>query len=362
MKISLSTATIVTGLALSFASASAQAVWGMECLRSLVGLSNEPQSVLYGLSEAGRHRLETFIPGDEVTLAVKGKETSGWLHEVNFDGVLLEADGKLVLVPHKRVDAMNLVYRPTEPIAMSETLAPKLEYFLSARTERMEYLKSLDLELKIWNEISAPLVAEVRELRRLKSAAKTQAIVDIGQAIIKKIEAKYHTSRLGFHYNLHGGQARDYVAGGIRASSTADIATHYDPRAPRRLQTYFFNSGDHTLYEILSARHPQNFFMRMGFVMIVFPLDSHYFKTAQAEGGILDSQAIYLHFNGNWLNAYAKAKGLPYSVGIPSSEFLTPPLSVFDGTGRKLQAPISLGREEETLAHMRFLEAVLGAN
>ncbi len=333
----------------------------VNCFRSLVGLSTEPSSVLYGLPESGRHRLETFLPGDEVTIKSRGVEKSGWLHEVNFEGVVIELGKKVVLVPHHKVEAMSLVFRPTEPIAMSEALAPKLEYYLYARNERIAFLKSLDREQEIWTAISAPVIEEITSLRQLPARAKTQAIIDTGQDIVKRLQAKHHSERLGFHYNLHGGQAQDYVATGIRASYAADIATHYDPFAPRRLQTYFFNSADYTLYDILQARHPQNFLMRMGSNLIVFPLDSNYFKTAHKEGGIVEEASIYLHFNGNWLHKYATDHGLPSAVGIPSSEFLAPPLRVFDGTRGKLKAPFRLSREEETLAHMRFLETVLGA-
>jgi len=349
--------TFVLLVGLASPSVAAFAGWG--CVFDFIRLSKEPKSILSGLSEKGRQRLEVFVPGDEVSLKIKGVSKNYRLHEMNFDGAVVESDGVVAPIRHHAIEEIVLISRPTQLDSVSELLAPRLSFYLAARTGRIEYLRSLDQEQQVWSEIASAVVAEIEDLRKLRGANKTQRIVDTGQEIAQQIAAKFQSSKIGFHYNLHGGSGRDYVGTGIRGSVTADISTHTDPWAARRYQTYFFNSLDHTLFEVLNSRHPGNPWMRMGSTLIIFRLDSDFFNLAASEGGILDSQSVYLHFNQGWLNRHAKAMGLPYTVAVPATEYLASPLNVFRKTAAKLGSSLWLSREEETLAHMRFIEAML---
>ena len=88
------------------------------------------------------------------------------------------------------------------------------------------------------------------------------------QQLAKKLEdliyKKYQTRNIGFHFNLNGGQAIDYVsAGGIKANRGADIGVQFGDRtAEVREQVYFFSTKNMSLYEIVNMDNMKSIFSK----------------------------------------------------------------------------------------------------
>lgn len=207
-----------------------------------------------------------------------------------------------------------------------------------------------------WERIREPVVQEIGHLRSLPGVAERQSYLRaVGDEVMARIQAQRATSKVGFHYNLHGGQADDYiVAGGILATR-GDISIQHDPfHADLGLKVYFFTAGTRNLYDILDERNPHILFFpsRMGHVLIPFRLDSGYLAEAFAEGGASKETAISIDFDERWMERRHGGR----HIGIPSDTFITPPLVVFTGVRQRLGIG-RLSRDEETLAVMRYLEA-----
>ncbi|MDE2292911.1 MAG: hypothetical protein KGL53_12590, partial [Elusimicrobia bacterium] len=189
------------------------------------------------------------------------------------------------------------------------------------------------------------------ELERLKGMAKPERVSylrKVGDQVVAALEARHHTKEIGFHYNLHGGAAEQYVkAGGIRATM-GDVALQYTMHGDRSYKVYFFRSSKANLFDVLDERHPNLVSSRMGNVLILFDADSQYMRDALASGLARDPGAISVSFDETRL------KGM---VGIPKSTFLGAPLTVFQDVGRRLG--LTLSRDEETLAVMRYIGAKL---
>lgn len=198
-----------------------------------------------------------------------------------------------------------------------------------------------------WAKTAEPTRAEIEKLRALKSKAEAQAYVrKAGQEILARLQAKHGTENLGFHFNLHGGTAEGYVQGGGIRATMGDIANNYTMHGDKNLKVYFFQSKNVPLYDVLNESNPAMlmFPSRMGGVLSVFRLDSPELKAAMADGRIKNFGNISMDFHG--------------MRGVPYSSYIAPPIEVFHGTAKKLGVKGRLSRDEETLAVMRYLEAV----
>jgi hypothetical protein len=167
-----------------------------------------------------------------------------------------------------------------------------------------------------------------------------------GQDIIERVQRRHGSANLGFHFNLHGGAAEDYVKGGSIRATMGDIANQYTMNGDRNLKVYFFSSKNIQLFDILNESNPALLFFpsRMGSVLSIFRLDSPELERARQDGRIKNFGAISMDFHG--------------MRGVPYSSFIAPPLEVFHGTGKKIGMKGRLSRDEETLAVMRYIEAV----
>ena len=226
-------------------------------------------------------------------------------------------------------------------------------YRLWKERERLQ----TSLEENLWPEIQNSLQVELEQFRKLSKADRTKYLEVEGEKILSSLKKKYKTEEIGFHYNLHGGNIEDYVDEGGIFISRGDIQLQYGGGDPN-YKIYMFRSSNVSLNKILSEGNPQVMFGnggRMGNVITIFPLDSPYFKKAIEEKGVLRSGAISFDFDENWVAKQEMGKHKNPFVGIPATEFITPPATVFTSTKKKVGVG-NLSRDDETLANMRYLE------
>lgn len=212
-----------------------------------------------------------------------------------------------------------------------------------------------------WVAVAPAVRDEIAAVRKMGSKAERREYLrKIGAEILEKIKKARGTEEIGFHYNLHGGRAEEYLNGGIHATR-GDISLQYttNPTASMLANKVYFFRDSVNLFDILNESHPQMFFIpsRMGYVLMLFRLDSDYLKKAFAEGGASNPSAISIDFNENWLAGQHKGR----MIGIPASTFLSDPMSVFHRVKARIGHKGRLSRDEETLATMRYIEAVMTA-
>ncbi len=204
-------------------------------------------------------------------------------------------------------------------------------------------------KLDVWTQVAPSARAEIETLRArgLSKADFKEHVRSAGRAAMARMQAAAGTNNIGFHYNLHGGQREQYVGKGINATM-GDIALQYSMHGDRNYKVYFFQSAQHDLYNLLDESHPQMllFPSRMGHALNLFNVDAPVILAAKADGKIRDHGAISMDFHG--------------MGGVPYSAYLAPPVEVFHRTAKKVGLK-KLTRDEETLATIRFLEAVVAA-
>ncbi len=198
----------------------------------------------------------------------------------------------------------------------------------------------------IWAEIAPAVRAEIEGLRarKLKKDALRAYVQEQAAAALERVKASLGVSNVGFHFNLHGGRREDYVGAGINATM-GDIALNYTTQGDTNHKVYFFQSAEHGLFAPLDERNPAIMFFpsRMGFALNLFDLNHPLLEKAKADGRIKNFGGISMDFHG--------MRGVPYET------YLAPPLEVFVSTKKRLG--MSVSRDEETLATLRFVEAAL---
>ncbi|MBI4345893.1 MAG: hypothetical protein HY553_03495 [Elusimicrobia bacterium] len=209
--------------------------------------------------------------------------------------------------------------------------------------------------LELWSKTAPATRAEIERLRRFKNADERKAYLrEEGEKIMAKLRARFGTSTFGFHYNMHGGQADQYVDAGIQAT-LGDRITNRNENVwtfDSRLKVFFLQSPGEKLYDILDTKRMDSWPLplRMGDSVMIFDLEDKVivdgFKTGK----------IGLHTRSTWNMSYT-FDGMP---GIPYSAFVMPPIEVFRDVRKKLGTG-RLSRDEETLAAMRVIEAAAEA-
>lgn len=214
---------------------------------------------------------------------------------------------------------------------------------LAARRE--SYAKALAPDH--WTAVAPKLKADLAALRALKTKeAKAEFLRGVGAEVVEELKARHHAAELGFHFNLHGGQAQGYVDGnGIRATM-GDIALNYTMNGDRNYKVYFFRSNRVNLYDALNEKNPQimMFDSRMGNVFMAFKVDSEALERGRQEGSVARESQISMDFETD------RMRGVPYEA------FAVPPVEPF-----KVPKTLGIGklsRDEETLAAMRYVEAL----
>lgn len=204
-------------------------------------------------------------------------------------------------------------------------------------------------KVDFWGQVAPVARAEIEKARAAKmgKAAFKEYVAKEADAAVERMKAARGTGNIGFHFNLHGGRREDYVGAGIRATQ-GDIALRYSMNADANHKVYFFQSAQHGGYTPLDASNGEILFWptRMGHALNLFDLEAPELKAAMADGRIKNMGAISMDFHG--------MRGVPYSA------YLAPPVEVFIGTAKKLGMK-KLSRDEETLATIRYLEAVVTA-
>lgn len=201
-------------------------------------------------------------------------------------------------------------------------------------------------KLDLWGEVAPGAREEIEKARaaKMSKAAFKEYVTKEADAAVERIKKARGVANIGFHFNLHGGRREEYVGTGIRATM-GDIAARYDMNADRNQKVYFFQSAQHGGFVPLDASNGEILFFptRMGHALNLFDLDASELAAARADGRIKNFGAISMDFHG--------MRGVPYSA------YLAPPVEVFIGTAKKLGLK-KLSRDEETLATIRYLEAV----
>lgn len=214
------------------------------------------------------------------------------------------------------------------------------------------------LERDVWEDVKPTAVADLALFREGCRTPEHRRIhlETLAADIEALIHAQYGTSRIGYHYNLHGGFPESYMMhGGIHAS-VGDIALRFGASGRTAHSIYHFSSPAHSLYTVLSERHGEHLLwkVRMGTVLILFNLAHPMIRDAVEVGGLTLYSDICLD-----LKEPSMAPNPLYPrVGVPNEAFLVPPLAVFLHTAKRL----GVGRltwDEETLVTLRYLERAL---
>ncbi len=290
--------------------------------------------------------LATLDVGTPVEFTYRGERRRGVVLDVTAKSLLVVVEGKKApqQLALRRISEVSVLPGPADLGSLSAEHGLDVGMLKSRLAARRAYARFLRKDH--WAERKDAIQAEVASLRSLGSKQAVPAYVrGAGEDILARVREKHGTANVGFHYNLHGGQAEEYVEGGGIHATMGDIALNYTMHGDTAHKVYFFQSAMRQLYDILDERHPNLYSSRMGHVLNVFRLDSAVLQKALQDGAASNFTTISIDFDR------AKLEGIRYET------YLAPPLDVFNGVSRKVG--LRLSRDEETLAVMRYLEAVL---
>lgn len=312
---------------------------------------------------------QAFRVGQGTEISYKGF----WGTTNSFSGIVVKMDaGHIILaVPEKgqvslkRFKTSRILDYRAASISVSDGAFEKALASYPIRLEQEartsdRFREYLDFnKTDHWADVAPKLEDEFSYLDAFKTKAdKHDYLRAVGNDIIERIKEHLGVKEIGFHYNLNGGQREQYIQGGGIRTGRGDIALQYGATREIRDQVYFFRSSEHDLFDVLNQYHPKMPFFpntRMGSVLMLFDLSAEFFARARESGAIQNETAIYMDFDMSKLSRICAGEK---TVGVSYDTFLAPPLSVFYGTKSKLHMSGWLGRDQETLATMRYLEAV----
>jgi hypothetical protein len=306
--------------------------------------------------------IEYLEPGTATAVITKrGQTYEGIALRVGFDAItLVTEDGTRRTTPWHAVQ--KLERRPQ----LRFPLSPETEHTIARERERAgrraQYVAFTEREERTWKELARELREEVLWFRGLSRADRQAHLEQVDRVATQRILDHFGIAAIGAHYNLHGGQREQFVeSGGILASYGGDIELNHNPHAKPRWGTYLFETGRVSLLEILNESNPSMPFLpsRMGHVLVLFDVEGPFIERARAEGGASTRVGAFQEFNPRWLSAEPVNAGRNdwNLIGYPWSEFLAPPLRVFDGLSRRVG--LRLSRAEENLVTLRYLESIL---
>lgn len=297
----------------------------------------------------GPHPLDVAQVGQAASFLYKGRRVEGLIAGLGLKELKLavQEKGRWKLREYAVKHVSDL---KTSPAAALDAAAREAGFDPAAASRRAEDLRAYRsfLARDVWRQVGPAVAAEIQTLRALRSKDAVQAVVrQVGEEIVGRIQRERGTANIGFHYNLHGGQAEGYVEGGGIRATMGDIALNYTMHGDRSYKVYFFQSKEFALYDVLDERNPNLFSGRMGSVLNVFRLDSPFMEAGLKNGAITNFGKISADFDT------ARLWGIPYET------YLAPPLDVFYNVSAKMGFAGRLSRDEETLAVMRYLEAAV---
>jgi len=167
----------------------------------------------------------------------------------------------------------------------------------------------------IWSQNKASFLTELYSFKKSSKLKQRQEIETASLKLEETIRKVSGARDIGYHFNLHGGHAQDFVdKGGIIAKSgdAANNYAHMQRHASQAKRVYFFRD----VISSIEAKHPELLLMpgnhRMGDTLVIFNLDN-------VEKIATDSTDIYIEFGNAQRNI----------VGVPASEFIVPPIKMF---------------------------------
>jgi hypothetical protein len=211
--------------------------------------------------------------------------------------------------------------------------------------------KSAEIEETLWAEQEMFLFGELQKFQKFSELEAKEHLQAVSKQVEDKLRSNLGHSRIGAHFNLHGGQKESYVSGGGIRAQVGDSGLQHGFSRDFHRKVYFFNLENRSLLETLSERNPDHLFrkVRMGRVLILFNLEHESLKLAQNLSVSFGETAISLNFDE------AKAQEFSLFHGIPVQSFLSSPLRVFE-SGDRPESLRRLSWDEETLITLHFLD------
>ncbi len=317
------------------------------CEKALTFFRSNPQIQNYSESY---HKLKDVSYKDHVLITKsKNNVIEAYVEGATTKTIRISVDSKIKEIKLKNIEEITILKKNTD------------ESLKSKKFERVQkYFKQKDSELKTWTVLKDKKLEEIQLIKTLSKEEKIKKMLEASADLRALIKEKFGIDRIGYHFNLHGGAAIDYVnAGGIRVG-VSDPAAQYgilDRNFDPRPKVFFFDSKYVDDYKVLNEANPANTFGggRMGNILMLFDLNSSFIKKAESENGILSRNEISITYKPEWLKAQNEKNELQGSVGILAKDFLAYPFHVFEDT-KKLLGLRKLSRDEETYAHILFLQ------
>lgn len=294
----------------------------------------------------------------------------GWWSESQVEGIVVGVrEGSLQLAVQKG-RKQRAVAVPLRKIRAIEHLGVGLEREIDARLladegividrerDRLVLRRRYQRHLRRnpWPKLRDRVVAEIEDLRSHSPAVQRAKIKDVGEEVVAGVQAR-GVKRIGYHYNLHGGDPASYVTSGGIQATRGDIELAMTGRGRWETSVYVFTSATTPLFDVLDEPSPLMPLFpgtRMGSTLIVFDAAHPLIEGAIGSGKAKWHSPVCLDVEPG---AYPHHEHFP-TVGVPVDTFLTFPLNVFHGTARRLGVS-RLSRDMVTLATMRYIEAMV---
>lgn len=298
----------------------------------------KPPVMLKGLSDHKLQIIKEINVLDEVEFIYRGQRFSGLVKNFDFEKLSLQnhVDKNFKL---SKIKELKVISQSKRKIETGFNRSMRIKSFIRLKLKEQVYLKTIDLK-----NFQA-MGADQQKSFNLELAHKLEEVVF----------QKFKTRKIGFHFNLNGGKAIDYVeAGGIKANRGADIGVQFgDRNAEVREQVYFFSTESMSIYEIINMNNMKSIFTkndRMGDTVNIFDLDHAFFRRGIQEKGIEPGEIFYT-FNERWM-----IKNKFGQIGVPYKTYLMPPLEIYNYKNIGFE---KLSREEQNYLVLKQIEFYL---
>lgn len=194
------------------------------------------------------------------------------------------------------------------------------------------------------------LKSELVRFASLSAIEKNTYLLKTSREIENRILTTHGTDHFGIHFNLHGGQANNYIDGGGIRATRGDISLQYGSGSTDD-RVYYYRIPDYSIYQALNDTNPAIFGplasrTRMGSVVSLFDVGSKMIAKQLSNKQLVDHSAIFTSFPD---------KDGPGFHGFSTELYLMPPIELWESRWTKLIGR-SLSRDEETLVALRAIE------